>query len=119
MRAVESIDPFHRLVKNEGTGAGVEQRENTLRLAHRVSEQNTGAPRLPVGAPPVLDVRDSPRGIAPSEDREAEGGLSDEGMTAKGLEGRAGGVGGEFVVARNHPYFPVAFDANRFSSTSL
>src|SRR6185436_13327830 len=70
------------------------------------------AARLPVGAPPVLDFTDDPRGIAPAEDGEAEGGFRDEGMTAKGLEGRAGGVGGEFVVARDHPDFAVAFDSN-------
>ena len=99
-------------MKDQGAGAGVEQRENALRLAHRVGEQNAGAPRLPVGAPPVLDFRDGPRGIAPAEDRQAEGGFGDEGMAAQGLEGRAGGVGREFVVARDHPDFAVAFDAD-------
>ena len=112
LRPVDGIDPFHRLVKNQGAGAGVEHRQNALRLAHRVREQNAGAPRLPVRAPPVLDLRDGLRGIAPAEDRQAEGRFGDERVAAHRLERRAGGVGSEFVVARDHPDFAAAFDAN-------
>ena len=48
----------------------------------------------------------------PGEDRQAEGAFGDEAVAADRLEGFAEPVGGELVVARDHPDFAAALDAD-------
>ena len=43
LRTVDGVDAFHGFVKDERAGGGVESRQNALRLADRVGEQNAGA----------------------------------------------------------------------------
>ena len=58
---------------------------------------------LAVDAPPFGDVGHHLRRFLPAVNGEAEGGFRHERMAADGLEGRAGGVGREFVIAGDDP----------------
>jgi hypothetical protein len=62
------------------------------------------------GAPPGIDAVEQLRVRLPAVDRQAEGGLADKGIAAHRLEGRAGWIKIEFVIARHHPDLAAMFD---------
>src|SRR5207253_6809495 len=83
-----------------------------LRLAQSIGEQETRPAGFPVVAPPVVNVGHHDRLCRPAVDRQAKSRFGDKGMTAHWLEGRAGWVGLEFVISRDHPDFTPMLDAD-------
>lgn len=109
-RAVHGIERLHRPVHHDRPDARVHPVQDALRLAEGIAEQHRSAPRLGIGAPPCVDLREQ-RGLrGPAVDRQAEGGFGDEGVARHRLEGGAGAVGLGLVVARGHPHAPAMLE---------
>ena len=77
--------------------------DEPLRLAERVGEQNARAPGRDILAPPGVDRGEDLGLRAPAIDRQAEGRLGDEGVTAQRLEGGRHAIALELVIARGDP----------------
>ena len=86
--------------------------DEPLRLAERIGEENARAPGGDVLAPPGVDRGEDVGLRAPAVDRQAEGRLGDEGVTAERLEGGRNAVALELVVARGDPCLAVQGHAN-------
>ena len=87
-------------------------RQHALRLAQAVGEQHAGLPGLLIGAPPRSHIGQHFALRRPAEDGQPEGGFGDERVAGQRLEWRAGGIGLQLVIARNHPDFAARFDAH-------
>ena len=104
---IDSGELGDRAVDADRADGWVEQAEDALGLAERVGEQDRGAPRGGVGAPPVVNVADDVRAVRPAVDGKGEGRLADEGVAGDGLEGLGRRVllsrGINFVVTGDAP----------------
>src|SRR5690606_6639556 len=110
-----TVDPVQRLdraMHHDASDSFIETVENPLCLAEGVAEQHAGTAYSGVGAPPVIDVAKHFALRGPAIDRQAEGGFSDKGMAAHGLEGGAGAVWLDLVVTGSHPDLTAIFQTH-------
>src|SRR6516162_9098707 len=77
--------------------------EHALRLAERIGEEDARASGGNVLAPPGVDCGENLGLRAPAVDRQAEGRLGDEDVTAERLESGRDPVALKLVVARGDP----------------
>ena len=69
-------------------------------------------PAVWLGSPPFVDARHDFIFVRPAVDREAEGGLGDEGVAGDGFKRGAGRVGGDFIIAGRDPNLAAMLDAD-------
>ena len=110
--AIKRVDRLDRAVTDNRSERWVEMGDEPLRLAERIGEENARAPGRDVLAPPGVDRGENVGLRAPAVDRQAEGRLGDEGVTADRLEGGRNAVALELVVARGDPDLALRGDAN-------
>ena len=101
--AVDGIQRLDRAMADDRPDRGIHAMQQPLRLAQRIGVEHRRAPRRGIAPPPGVDLREQRRLRRPAIDRQAEGGLGDEGVAAHRLERRAGAVRLQLVVARGHP----------------
>ena len=102
-RAVDGIDGLDRAMRDDGPYRCIDAILQPLRLAQRIGVEHRRAPGLGIGAPPGVDLGKQFGLRGPAVDRQAKRRFGDEGIAAHRLEGRAGAVVFELVVARRHP----------------
>ena len=101
--AVGGVEWLDGAVADQRADAGVGTVQDALRLAKGVGVDDGAAPGRRVGLPPGVDFGHQ-RGLRlPAVDRQAEGGFGDEHVAAHRLEGRAGAIVLQLVVARGDP----------------
>ena len=110
--AVGAVDRLDRPVHDDRADARLHARQEALRLAEAVGHQQARPPRLGIGAPPGIDLGEHRLLGLPAVDRQAERGFGDEAIAADRLEGIAGRVRLDPVVARDDPHAPGMLDAH-------
>ena len=111
-RAVRAIQRLDRTVADDRPDRGVDAGEDALRLAEGVAEQHARTPGGRVRAPPCVDAGEGLARRCPPVDRQPEGRLGDEGVAAHRLEGCAGRIGLDLVVAAHHPDLAAVLEPN-------
>src|SRR3954465_8968733 len=104
--------PLHSTMGENGSDRRIESGDQPLRLPQGVSEKQAGLSDRGIGLPPRIDLLKDLRLWRPPVYRQAEGGLSDEGVAAHRLEWRAGWIGVGLVIAGDHPDLTVMGDSD-------
>ena len=110
--AVDVGDAVDGAVDDDGAEGRIEAGEDPLGLAEGVTQEERGLPVGLVLLPPLGNVGDDLGGRGPAIDREAEGGFAQKGVAADRLEGGAGRVGGQLVIAGDDPDLALVLDAD-------
>ena len=111
-RAVRTVQRLDRAMADDRPDRRVDPGEDALRLAEGVAEQHARASGGRVRPPPRIDAGEGLARRRPPVDRQPEGRLGDEGVAAHRLEGRAGRIGLDLVVAAHHPDLAAVLDAD-------
>ncbi len=113
LAAIETVVSLYRAMATDGADGGIEGRQHALRLAQWIAEQHAGLAGFRDWRATSLRYRRSLSDCGgPAEYRQREGGFGHKRVATERLERRAGRVGREFIVARNHPHFAAALEAN-------
>jgi hypothetical protein len=104
------VERFDRAMADDRADAGVEMSEQPLRLAEPIGLHHARPPRARIFGPPRVDVGHHLGLRAPTVDRKAECGLSDEDIASDGFERRADAVRLELVVAGRDPDLAAVLD---------